>query len=173
MLQGLGPVRQLGYVVRDIEAAMAHWARALGVAPWFYAERVPVEDFTCRGAPSDAALSIALANSGPLQIELIQQRNEAPSLYLDFLQQAGEGLQHVAFWSEDFDAGLARLAGAGYAVAQSGRIGRRGRFAYTLNAAVPGNVVELSEVSGGKGRFFAEIAAAAQAWDGRDPIRRL
>jgi hypothetical protein len=173
MIQGLGPVRQLGYVVRDIEHAMAHWAGVLGIGPWFYIERVPVEDFTCRGSPSDASLSIALANSGPLQIELIQQRNDAPSLYLDFLQQSGEGLQHIAFWSAEFDADLARLTGAGYAVAQSGRIGKRGRFAYTLNPAAAGNVVELSEVSGGKGRFFAEIAAAAQAWDGSDPIRRL
>ena len=32
MSQRFGPVRQVGYVVRDIEAAMRHWV-ALGVGP--------------------------------------------------------------------------------------------------------------------------------------------
>ena len=44
MIQGLGPVRQLGYVVRDVERAMAHWAGVLGIGPWFYIEAVPVVD---------------------------------------------------------------------------------------------------------------------------------
>ena len=37
----------------------------------------------------------------------------------------------------------------------------------------PGTVIEVSEISGPKGRFFAHIAAAARDWDGREPVRRL
>lgn len=43
-------------------------------------DQVKVEDFRYRGQPSDAAARIALANSGELQIELIQLRNDAPSM---------------------------------------------------------------------------------------------
>ena len=92
-----GEIRQLGYVVPDIEAAMDYWSRVLGVGPFFYAERVPVVNFTYRGAPSSPVTSVALANSGAVQVELIQQRNDAPTMYRDFVQAKGSGLQHVAY----------------------------------------------------------------------------
>jgi hypothetical protein len=40
-----GPIRQNGYVVRDIDAALRHWTEVLGVGPFYYFERVPSEDF--------------------------------------------------------------------------------------------------------------------------------
>ena len=33
MSQRFGEIRQMGYVVRDIEAAMKHWIETLGVGP--------------------------------------------------------------------------------------------------------------------------------------------
>jgi catechol 2,3-dioxygenase-like lactoylglutathione lyase family enzyme len=174
MSRVFGEIRQNGYVVRDIEAALRHWTEVLGVGPFFYFERVPMEDFRYRGTPSPIEVSIALANSGPLQIELIQQRNDAPSMYLDFLRGGREGLQHVAYWTETFDTELERLLAAGYEIGQSGCVGgRNGRFVYFLTEAHPGTVVELSEISGAKGRFFGHIAATARDWDGTEPIRRM
>ena len=90
-----GQIRQNGYVVRDIEAAMRHWVEVLGVGPWFYAEQAPIRDFVYRGEPSDVAVSIALANSGTLQVELIQQRNAAPSLFKD----SGMASSPFRFWA--------------------------------------------------------------------------
>jgi len=168
-----GAIRQNGYVVRDIELALRHWTEVLGVGPFFYFERVPIEDFRYRDAPSPLEVSIALANSGPLQIELIQQRNDAPSMYRDFLAAGREGLQHVACWTGTFDAELERLTSAGYAVGQSGHIGEGGRFVYFETEAHPGTVLELSEISGEKGRFFRHVEKAASHWDGTNPIRHL
>ena len=169
-----GDVRQNGYIVRDVEAAMRHWTEVLGVGPFFYFERVPMQDFRYRGEPSAIEVSIALANSGPLQIELIQQRNDAPSTYRDFLAAGREGLQHVAYWTPDYDRDFARLCGLGYEVGQSGWVGGPdGRFVYFLTEGHPGTIVELSEVSGAKGRFFAHIAETARSWDGSVPIRRM
>ena len=167
-----GEIRQNGYVVRDIQAAMRHWTQVLGVGPFFYVEKPPIENFRYRGAPSDLEVSIALANSGALQVELIQPRNDAPSMYRDFLAAGHEGLQHVAYWTEDFGTDLARLEAGGYDVAQSGEVGGpSGRFVYFATEAHPGTVVELSDVSGRKGRLFRHIAEAARTWDGSDPIR--
>lgn len=168
-----GPVRQNGYVVPDIETAMAHWTQVLGVGPFHYFERVPIDDFRYRGEPSAIDVSIALANSGPLQIELIEQRNHARSMYRDFLsRQPRGGLQHVAYWTTSFDAELKSRLEAGYVVGQSGSIGENGRFVYFDTETTPGTVVELSEISGPKGRFFERIAREAESWDGTDPIRR-
>jgi Glyoxalase/Bleomycin resistance protein/Dioxygenase superfamily len=169
-----GPIRQNGYVVRDVEAAMRHWTQVLGVGPFFYFEKVPIQDFRYHGAPSPLEVSIALANSGSLQIELIQQRNDAPSTYRDFLTVGHEGLQHVAYWTKSFDEDMERVRKLGYEVAQSGTIGgANGRFVYLLTEGHPGTIVELSEVSGAKGRFFEHIAEVAQTWDGSTPIRRM
>ena len=34
-----------------------------------------------------------------------------------------------------------------------------------------GTVIEISDVSGGKGRFFEKVRAVAAEWDGADPVR--
>jgi hypothetical protein len=172
MSRRFGKVRQNGYVVRDIDAALKHWTEVVGVGPFWYFERVPIEGFTFRGEPSPLEVSIALANSGDLQIELIQQRNDAPSMYRDFLSAGHEGLQHIAYWTETFDDDLAGAEEAGFRVGQSGRIGDDGRFVYFESDGHPGTVVELSEISGTKGRFFGRIREAAASWDGSEPVRR-
>ncbi len=168
-----GNVRQNGYVVRDIEAAMAHWTEVMGVGPFYYIEKVEVENFTYKGAPSNADMSIALANSGDLQIELIQQRNDAPSMYLDFLNAGHEGMQHMAYWTMNFEEDYERVLSLGYKVGQEGQIGENGRFAYFETESHPGTVVELSDISGPKGGFFKHIAEVASSWDGSKPIRKV
>lgn len=171
MKHRFGPIRQNGYVVRDIDAALRHWTEVLGVGPFYYFERVPIEDFLYRDTPSPIEVSIALANWGDLQIELIEQRNDAPSMYRDFARAGHEGLQHIAVWTTDMDAELDGLKQAGYRIGQSGRIGENGRFVYLQTETHPGTVVEVSEISGPKGRFFERIASEATSWDGREPIR--
>jgi hypothetical protein len=166
-----GEIRQLGYVVPDIGAAMDYWSKVLGVGPWFYAERVPVVNFTYRGQPSSPITSVALANSGPVQVELIQQRNDAPTMYRDFVATRGSGLQHVAYWTQTFDADMARLNARGFKVGMGGEVGARGRFVYFETEYHPGTVIELSEVEGPKGRMFDLIRNAAIGWDGKDPVR--
>jgi hypothetical protein len=146
----------------------------LGVGPFFHFERAPITEFRYHGVASPMEASIALANSGDLQIELIQQRNDAPSMYRDFLAAGREGLQHVAYWTTDFDADLARCLAVGLTIGQEGVAGGApGRFVYFDTETHPGTVVELSDASGPKGRFFEYIAEAARSWDGRDPVRTL
>ncbi|OZI20855.1 glyoxalase [Bordetella genomosp. 9] len=166
-----GEVRQAGYVVRDIHKEMRHWSETLGIGPWFYADRVPVRNFMYRGQPSPIEVSVALANSGPLQIELIQQRNDAPSMYKAFLDAGHTGLQHLAYWTENFDEDVRRLAEHGLKVGMSGEVGERGRYVYYETETHPGTVIELSEIAGPKGRLFRLIREASIGWDGSDPVR--
>lgn len=166
-----GPVRQAGYVVRDIETALQHWTTVLGIGPFYYVEQVPLDAFTYRGEPSAIDVSIALANSGDLQIELIQQRNDAPSMYRDFINAGHEGLQHLAYWPASFETALNDALATGYRIGQEGSIGEPGRFAYLETEAHPGTVIELSDVSGPKGAFFEHIRSKAAAWDGQHPVR--
>ncbi|MEQ8377474.1 VOC family protein [Parvibaculum sp.] len=172
MSRFFGKVCQNGYVVRDIEAALKHWTEVLGVGPFYYIDRVTCDWFTYKGKPSPVEMSIALGNTGDLQIELIQQRNDAPSMYLDFLNAGREGLQHMSYWTTDYQAAYDRAIAAGYEVGHEGQIGgAQGRFVYFDTETHPGTVVEMSDISGAKGPFFEHIRKAAIGWDGSNPVR--
>ena len=49
MSRFLGQIRQLGYVVPDIEAAMNYWSTTLGVGPWYYNPQVPIKNYRYKG----------------------------------------------------------------------------------------------------------------------------
>jgi len=167
-----GPLRQMGIVVRDIDAAMRHWIEVCGVGPWFYVDRLPVTAFSVRGVRYDGVhISVALANSGDVQLELIQQRCDTPTMYREFLAAGHEGLQHWSSWPEDYDARHRRALAAGYRVGQEGD-SPRGRFVYYEAEGHPGTVIEMADLTPTRRSIFDQIRAAAVGWDGRDPIRR-
>jgi hypothetical protein len=170
----LGPVRQLGYVVRDLDRAMRQWTEVLGVGPFFYIDELPLRRFMFAGEPSEPHLSAALSYSGDVQIELITQRNDAPSMWRAFLDDGHEGPHHVAFWTHQFDRDLATLTARGLQVGHSGESGGGpdGRFAYLQRDADP-QVIELSELNDTKAGVFRIVAEAARSWDGSDPVREL
>src|SRR6202048_4410588 len=115
-----GPMRQVGIVVRDIEKAMHHWAEVCGGGPGFYAEQLPMDEFRYKGQLYDLKVSIALANSGDVQLELIQQRNDVPSLYRDFLAAGHEGMQHWSSWPVNYHELLDRAVNNGWIIGQRG-----------------------------------------------------
>lgn len=169
-----GPMRQVGMVVRDIEAAMAHWAGVCGVGPWFFMPRYPLPRFRYRGVEQTGPeVAIALAYSGGVQLELIQQRCATPSMYRDFLDAGREGMQHWAFWAEDYDAALAKALAAGHRVGQEGDAVGRGRFAYLESDGPVASVVEIVELTAARAAGFDRMQAAAAGWDGQDPVRLL
>ncbi len=170
----MGPIRQNGYVVKDIEAAMDYWLNVMGVGPWFLIQKVETDWFRYKGQDSDIDMTIAVANSGDLQIELIQQNNDAPSMYRDFLDAGYEGLQHVAFWSKEYQALYDKLIGDRYVLGHEGQIGgETGRFAYFESTSHPGSVIEISDVSGPKGELFEFVKQSALDWDGVTTIHRM
>ena len=171
MSRVFGEIRQNGYVVRDVEAAMKHWVDVLGVGPFFYIPVVRMETFSYRGRRSEPRISIALANSGDLQIELIQQHDDAPSLYRDFLAAGREGLQHVSSWVEDLDQEVDRIERAGHRVAQRGTLAGGVSFAYFDTELHPGTVFEVSNLAGPLAALPQMVSDAARGWDGTDPIR--
>jgi hypothetical protein len=171
MINGYGPIRQLGYVVRDIESAMATWVDRLRIGPWFYNPRLPLDSYRFRGVAHDGMdMSYALANSGDMQIELIQQRCNTPSLYREFLDRHGEGLQHICVWPDDYDAVYARACANGLVPAQEGSVASI-RFAYFEDAAHGGTSLEMSEMLPMRLPGIERIRTAAEGWDGADPVR--
>ena len=166
-----GDFRQIGIVVRDIEAAMNHWVEVCGVGPWFYVDKLPLTAFSYRGERhDDIHISIALANSGEVQLELIQQRCDTPSMYRDFIAAGHEGMQHWSSWPTDYDARLQQALANGYDIGQQGD-SVRGRFVYLWNEGHPGTVIEMADMTAERKSIFDAIRDAAVGWGGDDPIR--
>ncbi len=167
-----GEIRQIGIVVRDIEKAMAHWADVCGIGPWFYVDKLPITSFRyCGQLVDDFHISVALANSGALQLELIQQRGDGPSMYQDFLAAGHEGMQHWSSWPKDYDRRLQNALANGYEIGQQGE-SPRGRFVYLYDEGHPRTVIEMAELTAERQAIFGAIEAASVDWDGQDPIRR-
>lgn len=166
-----GRIRQIGYVVDDLDDALESWV-ALGVAPWFVLRRI-VQKAHYRGEPHEVTISIALANSGELQLELIQQHGETPSVYTEFLADHGPGFHQLAYWPTDYDATMGAVNDAGWPVVWSSAEEGGVRYAYVEPPAGVATVVEImefTEVTEGLAKFVRD---AADNWDGSEPIRPL
>jgi hypothetical protein len=166
-----GPIRQIGYVVTDLEQAMQSWVE-LGVAPWFVIRGLPMRAIY-RGEPCETTLSLALSNSGDLQVELIKQEDDANSIFTEFVGSSGPGYHQLAYWTEDFNATMDAVADAGWPVVWSGGEGFGVRFAYVEPPNSPATVVEISELTDATVASSTFIRDAAANWDGTAPIREL
>mgnify|MGYP002733860179 CR=1 FL=1 len=172
-----GATAQLGLVVRDFDAAIAHWSQVHGVGPFFHFRQVEVADYRYRGQSGPApVVSIAFGYSGDLQVEIICQHNDAPSCYTEFLDSGREGIHHISAFhdSAGFDAAHAAISASGSAPLHEGSIGGI-RFAYFDTDTQPAACVcEISE-SGipAIAELFAGFRQAAYDWDGSEPLRPM
>ena len=175
MSRTFGPIDQVCWVVPDIETSMHHWAKTLGIGPWFFMPNLHPGDFTYRGVPSDVEISLAIAYSGKLQLELIQQHNDAPSMYKDSIDAGNTpGQHHLGFFRRDYDNRLAEALSAGYQVGHSGTLGGGTiRFAYLATEEEPGMIAELVELTDPGEASFVMMHQAALDWDGTDPIKTV
>lgn len=178
MSKVFGDIRQIGMIVRDSEAAMQEWIK-LGVGPWF-TMTFEVDDFKYRGKPSPApVMTLCFAHSGAVQIELIEQKNDVPSAYTEFLAKGREGCQHVSSWfdsHESFQKKRQELLDQGYTLVHEG--GSRAAdayFAYFETNEPGGLLFELSEALLPSGQqSLAWMLEETARWDGvTDPIRRM
>lgn len=172
-----GGARQLAMVVHDAEAAMKTWAERLGVGPFLCVREMTMENYRYRGEPSPGpVVTLCFAQSGDLQIEIIQQHNDAPSAYTEFLGSGREGCQHIATWYEDkasYDRDYAAALAQGLTLVHEGEGGpSRARFAYFETGLPGGLMLELAEALLPDVRALPDtVRALAADWDGRDPIR--
>ncbi len=171
MSQLFGPIRQCGIVVSSLDTALDYWTGTLGIGPFFRMNHLELDHFRYRGRPCELDVSIALANSGEMQIELIEQHNDVASPYLDFLDRHGPGLQHYSVWSEDYDDAMSRLAGKAVTVLAEAQLVNGTRFAYFDGGDDGQPVMEIAELTPATAQIFQMIREEAGRWDGSDPVR--
>lgn len=163
---------QVAIMVQDIERACMEWVRTTGIGPFLHVPHVVLEEYDYRGTPASGLdFSVAIAQSGGVQIELVQQHCDSPSAYRDTIAKGQGGFHHLAVYTDDYETAYARYVDQGFVAAVDGTFGGF-RFSYVDTTASIGCMVELIEKNPLQSDFFARIAQAAQNWDGvTDPIR--
>lgn len=165
-------VFQNAWVVVDLAKAMNHWTGFYGVGPFYLLEHLTLADLEYRGAPTTLDISVGIAQAGPVQIELIQQFNNGPSVYRDQVPEGKSGFHHVCIYSHDFEADRGHFEAHGYPSTFSGAAPDGSvRFAYYDTRK---DFDVFTEVVTAHAAFVARnevIKKAAQNWDGTDPVR--
>jgi methylmalonyl-CoA/ethylmalonyl-CoA epimerase len=170
-LAAIGPVMQIAFVPDDFDAALRHWTEVMGVGPFFLIENIKLEAMRYLGEPSDCVFTIALAYWGDLQVELIAQENNAPSIYRD--RRNGGATHHVCILTDDIAAARTEAEAAGCKLLVEAKVGADGAVVYVDSKGYPGGLVEILQPATGSEALFAMIRDAARNWDGTDPVRRL
>lgn len=126
-------VRQIGFIVRDVETSKQKMAEFLGmpVPPTCDSGEYAVTGTVVegQGAP-DASCKMAFFDLENIQLELIEP-NGAKSTWQDFLDKHGEGIHHIAFGVKGTDTVIQACEGLGMPCTQRGKYGDgSGEYAY-------------------------------------------
>lgn len=173
MFDGDGRVFQNCFVVEDLDKAMDQWINNVGVGPFFVQRSLGSLEIDYRGTPSSLDIDLALAQAGPVCIELIQVHGTNPSVYLDsYPKGSGGGFHHVGMLAKDYDATVKAYEDAGYARAMEGVFGTT-RFAYMDTRSSLGFMIEFHHETEEFLSLYSGLAEASDGWNGERPIREL
>ncbi len=143
-----GPIRQIGYIVPDIEEAIKTWNEKYGVGPFLLTRNAsPLANAFYRGKPSEkVVLNIAFAYIGDLQLELIEQVNDVPSMYKEALTDPKrKRLHHYAVCVEDFPSSYKHSMENGFAAIVDAGFDGLARMSYIEMKDNPKLILEVIE----------------------------
>ncbi len=162
---------QLGFLVEDVQASAAAWARAFGVGPFLV--RPATDSRTVyRGEQSTITLEVAVAQAGPVQIELVKQHCDRPSVFRDWLGGRTSGLHQLCTVTPDYDGKKEHYQRLGYELASEIATGPW-RLAYYDTSADFGFYTEVVEQSPESLAQLAGLSRLCARWDGTEPVRTL
>ncbi|HEX7237169.1 MAG TPA: VOC family protein [Gammaproteobacteria bacterium] len=166
-----GQIVQMAYVVRNIRQSIDWWIKDGRAGPFFLLESFTGPEQRYRGGPTEADVSIAMSFAGHMNIELIQPKDNNPSVYKEIIDRRGYGLHHLALAFEDVEAERVKYEGRGYHVAFSTPVPSGGTVYFMGEGADAPAFVELIPATEGTDEMFTRYWKASVDWDGKDPIR--
>lgn len=126
-------VHHVGIAVRDLDEALALYRDTLGLP------------CVKRGEMPARGVRVAMLAAGRSYLEVIQPVDES-SPFARSIAERGEGLHHVALWSTDVAADVAKLRAAGVPLEdREPRDGFTGRLSYLHASAFDGALIEVVE----------------------------
>jgi len=140
-------ISQVAVVVNNLEQKIKNLWEWLGIGPWkVYIFAPPrLTETYYKGERAYFTMKIALANVGPVMLEVIQPL-EGESIYSEFLRSKKEGLHHIACFKFDslkeLQVAVNEFERAGLYVIQSGKF-EHTRFYYLGTEEMFGFIYEM------------------------------
>lgn len=133
---------QVGILVKDVEETARKLEKLVGIGPFEILEP-DYRNLTYRGKIGRFKIRVALANAGPVQIELMQVLH-GETIYDEFARRKGYGLHHLGIKTDNMENGMEEMQARGFQVIQSGD--RPGvKWAYLNTEEQTGVIFELIE----------------------------
>lgn len=142
---GNNVITQVGIIVHDIEKSAREFAEFFGlpVPKWAWTGGFEQAKTSYRGNDSPAKAKLAFMKFGQVEIELIEP-DHSPSIWREYLDEHGEGIQHLAFVISGMKERVAALEKSGHVLLQRGEYSG-GRYSYMDTTSTLKTVVELLE----------------------------
>ena len=135
-------IDQVGMVVKDMDKTVKYY-ESLGLGPFEAMDVTPVDRIMWgKPVPEGFKNLVRMVWIGPVQVELIQPVAEK-SIYRDFLEKHGDGVQHVCCFVDDLEKEVANLVKKGAKVIYKGKWVGGGGFTYFDTEEVGGILFEL------------------------------
>lgn len=166
----LGEAMQVAYLVRDMDAMLRTWTEVLRVGPFVELTSVPPVDGNYYGTPTRPHLRMAWSFMGTTQIAVLQQLNDAPGPYTDFLKSGREGIEHIGYWPRDAAVARAHLESHGLKRCYEVKTGG-GVVYYDPPPGMDARIAVI-EPSESRDRIYGVLKGLVRGWDGDRPVRR-
>jgi hypothetical protein len=163
---------QIGHVVDDIVDAAASWVRTFGVGPFHVLPIIDQRLTLVDGEVRTIRIQVAAAQAGPVQIELIQQHCDTPSIYRDWSRGGTSAFHQIATVTSDYDGKKRHYEALGYEVVAES-LGGRFRVAYVDTSSDFGFYTEVVERTPEFLEQLETVSRTCATWDGTDPVRLL
>lgn len=163
-----GGIVQVAFVVSDLDASVADFAQDLDVGPWMVVRDLAPVDAHLHGHPAELELSVAIAYSGSMMIELIEEHGDVGLPGGGTGDGTGCAFHHLARGTADFAADRDRLSQEGRTVLFEASLPAElggSRFAYFDGPGTLPGCLELVEMVPELAALFAGLQRAAEAWD--------
>ncbi len=136
--------RQISAAVNHLGEYMQNLKDIFGFEPWecFHFNKDTVSDMKYCGKPYDYKVDIGVTTVGNVDIELLSPFTDG-NTYYDFIQEHGQGLQHICFETEDFERTEKILLANGCEKVQEGTVAGGTYYAYYDCRKLLGFYVEL------------------------------
>ncbi|MFC1823709.1 VOC family protein [Thermodesulfobacteriota bacterium] len=139
-------VDQIGVIVKDLKKSVEHYT-SLGIGPFETLTGIESRERMMWGKPIavDAfKVDIRVAKMGDVDLELIEPI-EGESIWKDFLETKGEGINHLGFFVDDIEKEEAAMVESGFPAIYRTRFKKGGGAAYFDTDQVGGVLFEFIE----------------------------
>jgi len=167
-------ISQIAFASGDFDASLADFAGRLGIGPWFELPAIRWSGARYMGQPCEVELRCAFANCQGMEYELIEQVNDAASIWRHHLDDRPERelFHHNGLRTQDYEHDAARLTAEGHTEVLTGQTAL-GRFSYYTHPGSPGTYLELLEATPARCGMFGHVLLHGRDWDGSDPVRPM